>query len=395
MKNIYRLVLILSSVLMLSSCGDDSVSTVKDEISVTPASIEIPSQSGSKSVEVTANCSWTAELQGEGGLDSDWLILAKSKGTGNAVVSFRVHENKYKTDRSVSIIFKSSSGEMASASVTQKGNSEGEEANSIKVRVGSYNIRIPDSNDQNHDYRNWDRRKGFLWGSFEQCAFDIAGLQEVSTQQQRDLQAQWSGTYNFQFFSPYSRDGKGDKAQGIMYRSNIFSISDVHFFWIGPDPDSMSTSDVGTDGAKYNRGGMCAVLTHKATGIKIFFMNTHGCLNKDVGAQYAGLFEQMEKRYNTENLPAFFVGDLNATPDHSMLKTITGYWTDSYLKAAKKTGITNTFNSWTAPNGLRRIDYVLYRNASAPSLYCCDNTLFSGQYPSDHFPVYADFTIKK
>ena len=65
------------------------------------------------------------------------------------------------------------------------------------------------------------------------------------------------------------------------------------------------------------------------------------------------------------------------------------------LKAKKKEGIANTFNSWTNANGLRRIDYVLYRNVSAPSLYCCDNTLYNGHYPSDHFPVYADFTIYK
>lgn len=394
-KSFNRFILTLTSVLMLSSCGDDSVSAVKDEIVVSPSSIELPASSGSSSVEVISNCSWTVELSSVDGSDTSWLVLAKSRGTGNVTVSFRVLENKYKTERKAEILFKTTNGEETSVSVVQSGDASAEEVTSVTIRVGSYNIRIPSTEDQNHETRNWDARKGFLWSSIEQCAFDVVGLQEVSSAQQEDLKSKWAGIYGMHFFSPYSRDGKGDRAQGVMYRSNIFNISDIHFFWIGPDPDSMTTIDVDSNGTKYNRGGFCCVLTHKASGIKVFFMNTHGCLNKDVGAQYASVFEQMEKRYNTEGLPAFLVGDMNATPDHSMMKTITGYWTDSYLKAARKTGIANTFNSWTSPNGLRRIDYVLYRNASAPSLYCCDNTLFNNNYPSDHFPVYADFAIEK
>lgn len=179
-----------------------------------------------------------------------------------------------------------------------------------------------------------------------------------------------------------------------MYRSNILSLSDTHHFWLGPDPDKMSTSDKGTNG-NYNRGGFCGTLTHKATGIRIFFMNTHGALNETAKTEYAHVFEQMEKRYNTDNLPSFLVGDMNAVSSHEMMKTITDYWKDSYVDAQTKKGSANTFNSYTNPNGVRRIDYVLYRNASAPSYYCCDNTLYNGQYASDHFPVYTDFTISR
>lgn len=393
-KSFIRFILVLTSVLMLSSC-DDSVSSVDDQISVSPSSLELSSKSGSSSVDITANCSWNAEVIADEGLDTSWLILAKSRGTGNATVSFRVLANEYKATRKASIVFKTTNGEEAVVAVAQLGNADADELTSVKIRVGSYNIRIPSSDDQTHETRNWAARQGFLWASIDQCAFDIVGLQEVSSTQQDDLKNKWSSVYGMYFFSPYSRDGKGDRAQGVMYRSNLFNISDVHFFWIGPDPDSMITIDTDSNGAKYNRGGFCCVLTHKASGIKIFFMNTHGCLNKEVGTQYASLFEQMEKRYNTEGLPAFLVGDMNATPDHAMLKTITGYWTDSYVKAAQKTGVANTFNSWTSPSGLRRIDYVLYRNTSAPSLYCCDNTLYNNNYASDHFPVYADFTIVK
>lgn len=109
----------------------------------------------------------------------------------------------------------------------------------------------------------------------------------------------------------------------------------------------------------------------------------------------ARVFELIEKRYNTDELPSFLVGDMNAVATHDMMKTILGYWKDSYVDAQSRNGIANTFNSYSNPNGVRRIDYVLYRGVPAPSLYCCDNTLYNGMYASDHFPVYADFTISK
>ena len=385
--------LILSSVLMLSSCGGDSVRTVKDEIAVSPVSVPLSSQSGSGSVEVTANCAWTAEVSGVDGTDVSWLVLGKTKGTGNATVTFRVFENKYNAERKASVVFTTASGENATVSVVQSGASGGESLDSFDVRVGSYNIRMS-VEDKDHETRNWTVRQGFLWSSMDVCDFDVVGLQEVSTEQQEDLKTKWSSEYGLYFFSPYSQNGVGDKAQGLMYRSNKFTLSDTHFFWLGPDPDKMSTSDVGTNG-KFNRGGFCGVLTHKATGLRIFFMNTHGALSEEAKTDYSRVFETIEKRYNAEALPSFLVGDMNAVPTHEMMKVICGYWNDSYVDAASKNGISNTFNSYTSPNGVRRIDYVLYRNVAAPSLYCCDNTLYNGLYASDHFPVYADFAVSK
>lgn len=385
--------LVLSLVLMLSSCGDDSVGTVKDEISVSPALIELPSQSGSGSIEVTANCAWTAEVYGLDGGDASWFILGKSKGTGNASVTFRVFENNYNAERKLSVVFTTASGEEASVSVLQEAASDGESMDSFKVRIGSYNIRLA-GEDKDHETRKWSVRQGFLWSSMDVCDFDVVGLQEVSSEQQEDLEAKWSSAYGLYFFSPYSQNGKGDKAQGLMYRSNVFTLSETHFFWLGPDPDKISTSDVGTNG-KFNRGGFCGILTHKATGLKLFFMNTHGALSEDAKTEYARVFELIEKRYNTDGLPSFLVGDMNAVSSHEMMKTILGYWNDAYVDAEQRKGVANTFNSYTNPNGVRRIDYVLYRNVSEPSFYCCDNALYNGQYASDHFPVYADFTISR
>ena len=260
------------------------------------------------------------------------------------------------------------------------------------IRVGSYNIRMSGMDKASAD-NNWDVRKERLWKSIEDCCFDVFGLQEVSSESQTDLKDRFGKSYGMYFFSPYSQDGVGDKAQGIMYRNDVFTITDIHNFWIGPDPHMMSSSDVGKTGHAYNRGGFCCILTHKKSGLKLFFMNMHGCLNEEAKVQYAKVFEQMEILYNKEGHPSVFVGDFNVRPDHQLYEIIAGYWKDSFLTANVREGVENTFNAWKHPEGERRIDFILYRGNAEPLLYCCDNTLYDGLYPSDHFPLYTDFRI--
>lgn len=262
---------------------------------------------------------------------------------------------------------------------------------SIDIRVGSYNIRMSGMDKTSAD-NNWEVRKNRLWTSIENCHFDVFGLQEVSSESQIDLKEKFDDTYGMYFFSPYSEDGAGDKAQGVMYRKDVFTLSDPHNYWIGPDPHSMSKSDVGKKG-NYNRGGFCCILTHKKTGKDIFFMNMHGCLNEEAKVDYARVFEQMEKLYNPDGLPSFFVGDFNIQPDHSLYGIMSEYWKDAFLTAPEREGADDTFNAWKHPEGDRRIDFVLYRGDVKPVFYCCDNTLYDGLYPSDHFPIYADFKI--
>lgn len=268
----------------------------------------------------------------------------------------------------------------------------GRKTDYAEVRVGSYNIRMSGMDKASPD-NNWSVRKERLWTSIENCRFDVFGLQEVSSEAQEDLEERFSDVFGLYFFSPYSEDGNGDKAQGVMYRKDLFELLEVHNFWIGPDPYVMSRSDVGSKG-NYNRGGFCGIFMHKPTGIRFFFMHTHGSLNEEAKLNYAGVFEQVERRYNPEALPSVFVGDFNVKPDHRMYEVITSYWNDSHLDSPVKNGPVNTFNAWKHPEGDRRIDFIFYRSGAEPIVYCCDNTLYDGLYPSDHFPLYTDFRIR-
>lgn len=266
-------------------------------------------------------------------------------------------------------------------------------ATSFDARLGTYNIRVS-TGDKSDPDNNWDTRKPRLVQSITENNFDVFGLQEVTTVAQKDLESELGQIYGFVFFSPYAQNGVGDKAQGIAYKKSKFKISDFHYYWVCDTPDVMTVNDVGE--TNYKRGGCCAVLTDLETGLQLFFMNTHGCLNKEPNTKWAYVYEQMEKRYNTAGLPSFFVGDMNSKPGSSAVNTFLAYWKDSREAATYKTGPENTFNSFQHADGASRIDWIFYRGDKVRiKNYVCNNKLYSKLFASDHFPVYIELTISR
>jgi endonuclease/exonuclease/phosphatase family metal-dependent hydrolase len=383
--------LLLAGVLA-GSCREKE--PVQETISVNPETIQASASLDSYDVQVSSNAAWEASV--EGGLS--WITLTRTTGHENAKVGVRVGENKYKDAREAGIVFKTAGGASARVLVRQEGAAGGEEAPDGRVlRIGTYNLRMSGL-DKEAAYV-WDVRKERLKQSLQDCNFDIFGLQELSTTTQAWLDQELSSQYEFRYFSPYAQRGVGDRAQGIGWRKDAFTMSDWHYFWASGEPDVMSDNDTGSQG-DYKRGGCCCVLTHKASGMKLFFMNNHGCLNAEPNMAFAHVYADQEKRFNPDGLPSFFVGDMNAresSEEGSVYKTYTAWWKDPYmlLDASKKSGASGTYNGYSNTNGKSRIDYVFFRGEGiTPVQYRCDNKLYDGLYASDHFPVWVEFAIK-
>lgn len=367
--------------------------TVPESLVATPAVLNADASLASYKVTVSSNARWTVSLE------EDWVTPDRMSGHDDATVTLRVHENKFITPRTATLLFRTEGDVRATVTLNQAGKADGEEIpDEPVIRVGSYNLRMS-SLDKTGD-NAWSVRKERLKQSLLDAGFDIFGIQEVSSETQSWLDSELSGTYAFRYFSPYAQSGTGDRAQGIGFRKSAFSLSDWHYFWATDTPEIMSTNDTGSAGS-FRRGGCCAVLTHKASGVKVFLMNNHGCLNGESNRQSAHVYPDMEKRFNTEGLPSFFVGDMNAGPsseEGSVYMTYTSHWKDAYmtLDATKRAGCAGTFNNFSYPTGKSRIDYVFFRgDRVAPQLYTCSNRLYGGLYASDHFPLWVDMKIKK
>ena len=266
--------------------------------------------------------------------------------------------------------------------------------NVIQVRCGTYNLKVVKNSDSG-EYA-WDKRKPRLKKSIYENGFDVFGVNECNTKMKEFVNSELSKDYNIKFFSPYSQNGEGDDAQGLLYKKS-FALLDWHYFWLSETPDVMTANDP-NDTATYNRGGCCGTLEHKATGIKFFFMVTHGAKNMEVRDKYAYLYIDMEKKYNPNGYPSFFVGDMNARPKQNSTATYLTYWKDVYLEVGSEniTGPFSTYNHLDTSVDLnsdpRRIDYIYYRDA-IPLNYVCNDKTYDGYYASDHLPVYSDILI--
>lgn len=242
------------------------------------------------------------------------------------------------------------------------------------------------------------RRRDRLARAIVDCGMDVFAAEEVDTAMFRQLPAlveAKGGNYSWQTFSPYDAEGKGSvKAQAIVYKTDVFEMLDFHRFWCSETPDKMST---GWDDVKFKRGACCATLRHKASGKRIFVMASHFPLGKEARLHFAPIVVARAKEYNPENLPSFLVGDLNTRQERPESAILREWWSDSYLMAWEKVGTRGTFNNHdvgTDMDNAPRIDFVYFRgNGVTPRRYVCNTVKYEGLYPSDHCPVYVDFTI--
>jgi len=266
----------------------------------------------------------------------------------------------------------------------------------IQTRIGTFNLWRSDIGKE--EYR-WDNRKDILAQAIIDNNFDIFAAEEVDTTMFRELPGiveMKGGHYEWLTFSPYAADGKGAmKAQAIVYRADRFEALDFHHFWCSETPDVMST---GWDEGKFKRGACCATFKDKKNGKKIFVMVSHFPLGKEARLHFAPVVIERAKQYNPENLPSFFMGDLNTRSERPESEILRSYWQDAFFVAKVKEGPTGTFNNHGVNKDMEnapKIDFVYFRGDGVKAeKYVCNPQQYNGIYPSDHCPVYVDFKIK-
>ena len=280
------------------------------------------------------------------------------------------------------------------------------ERRSSDVRIGTYNLRRAKL-DRNSPDNNWDARVPRLVESFLKEDIDICGVQEVDSDEQESLPRLLAARgleYDSFFFGPYADDGVGTKAHGLLWRKDRFQAGEPHFFWVSDPPEVKQVNDHGSASVHGNfiRGGFCMILKDlKNRGARYFVMVTHAPLSREEHALNAHVYIDMEKKYNPEGLPSFFIGDMNAVETDPCSEVYRGYWIDSYhwfdTAPAFREGPVGTFNGWkpgVIKGPRRRIDYIYFRGSGVePLRYVCDDALYDGLCASDHFPVYVDFRI--
>lgn len=257
----------------------------------------------------------------------------------------------------------------------------------------------PDTGD-----RDWTNRRSAYYTMLNTLEPDIVGLQEAEQEQVVDIKNNCPGyshvgygrksgkdiTSSFSSFEQLLGKKHGESTT-ILYRTDKFTKHSDGWFCHSNTPDVADSYFPGTEDEQ-PRISTWVVLTHKDTGKKFFYLNTHTCLYDEPMQKEIKLIRDKVAELNTENLPVILSGDWNLVEDDSWMKPIT----DNYLSARKTAPVTDdcyTYHWWESTDDKKQIDHIYYLGLECFEFHTV-NQKWDGLYISDHYPVYSKFHLE-
>ena len=284
----------------------------------------------------------------------------------------------------------------------------------VDLRIGSYNVWAHYARaglirkGKVVEARSWENSRSAVADLIVKLDCDFIGMQEVSGVCRDDLaklvKKAGGKKYQLWWVNTYPETHRREVGNAVFYDKRKFTIEDENIYYFSLTPEVMSK---GWDEQRYYRAALTAVVTHKKSGKKFFFIATHGPLAKEAKVHAGRLLVEFDKKYNTQGLPTIVVGDMNSRPGDGFHQNMLKHFEDSYLVAEKKCGNVGTFNSaagldknFTLEH--RRIDHIYVHSTDKGEIKVKsyevnrDKYNVGGQmhYPSDHNPVVVDLKLK-
>lgn len=257
-----------------------------------------------------------------------------------------------------------------------------------EVRVMSYNIRLDLPSDKQNA---WPYRRNEVIGQIAIVRPDILGMEEVLSNQRRDIARAFPG---YELLGVGRDDGRdAGEYSPLAIRQDAFRILDSGTFWLSETPDRPS---LGWD-AGYKRIVTWARLIDRRSGTPILVLNTHWDNTGQVARrESASLMLRWIAAHRKPGERLLLLGDFNAELTDPAIKILT----DSGLRDSREiathvSGGETTFNDFhVVPAVAPPIDHILVGNNWSVSRYATIAQNFGGRVPSDHFPIVADMVTK-
>ncbi len=253
-----------------------------------------------------------------------------------------------------------------------------------ELKVMTFNVRTITGNDGLND---WNHRRDLFAETIRQLHPDVIGTQELHKQQGDDTVARLPE------YTWFGRDRFGkhtDEHMGIFYRKDTLKLVESGDFWLSDTPDKVGSI---TWGNLFPRMVNWALFESISDHKRFYLLDTHyPYRDSDEDARSRSAHEMNEWIAKLpKDVPVIVTGDFNTGPDSESHTTLTATLKDAWETAPKREGPAETFHNFTG-NATKRIDWILYRGVSPTSVQTV-TTSKDGRYPSDHFPVFADFDL--
>lgn len=258
-----------------------------------------------------------------------------------------------------------------------------------KLIIGTYNLR----NDNKGDVGNlWVQRAPIVANLLRFHQYDIFGIQEGFKNQVEDIN---KALPEFAHYGLGRDDGKdGGEHSTIFYRKDKFKLLKKGDFWLSETPDKPGK---GWDAMCCNRICSWVYLQDLRSGKKFYYFNAHfdhqGTIARVESSKL--ILSKIKEIAGTE--PAIFTGDLNGGHETELYSILakSGLLTDTYTQVENPYANNSSFNSFGREldgNGI--IDHVFVTKDFNTSRWGILTDSYHGKYPSDHFPILVEVTIK-
>jgi len=229
---------------------------------------------------------------------------------------------------------------------------------------------------------------------------DILGTQEVLSVQLGDLTGQTlaTGLTDYGYYGLGREDGvSAGEHSAIFWRADRFTQLNAGTFWLSPTPEVAGSI---YPGAGTTRIASWVVLNDLQSGRELFVLNTHWDNVSSAANLYSANLIRQRLPELADGRPILLTGDLNATESSSAVRTLRGVndpaglqLGDAYREVNAPSGSELTFHNYNGGTTGSRIDFILHTDELTPTAASIIRTSYGGKYPSDHYPVTADFTL--
>ena len=262
----------------------------------------------------------------------------------------------------------------------------GESAVAQPLRVMTFNVRLPADSDGGN---RWEARRELMAKVLAHERPDLIGTQELYQRQGDELVALLP---QYAWFGQGRRGGDGDEHMGVFYRKDRLRVLASGDFWLSDTPEVVGSI---TWGNLYPRMVTWARFQRIADGATFVLYNTHLPYRGEDEPARVRAAELIVSRLRQlpGDEPVILAGDFNTAPDGPTHALLTATLTDAWTAAPRRRGPATTFHNFTGRiDQADRIDWILFRGLKVKSARTV-TTHHRGRYPSDHFPVVADFEL--
>lgn len=211
---------------------------------------------------------------------------------------------------------------------------------------------------------------------------DTLGIQEGKPEWMEKLTENLSGYYAI---VGEGREG-GSKGEhtAILYAKDKYNLIDYGTKWLSNTPDKVSKPA----DAEYFRIFTYALLEDKETGVQYLHLNTHlDTASSAVRLAEVKMILQFLQDYN--NVAVVMTGDMNSrvTAEEMQFLMKHGFAQVGDFEALKDMTVIG--------QGSSVIDWIFVTpTCMTLTYYTTDNCYYNGEYASDHFAYYAEFTVQ-